>query len=196
MEKRHKVFIAINLPPDIKKVLARHQEKYQEIPAKWISQSNMHITLEFLGDLTDQEIGDTCKIAKEVAERHNSLTINLNNISFGPHKKISLSAGRQAPKMIWASGQKSKELTDLKNDLTESLLESVRFAPESREFTPHVTLARISEWQFKTMEPEEVPEIDENIELIFTAESLEVMESVSKREGPVYEVLESCEFKP
>lgn len=188
MEKRHRIFIAINLPADVKKALAKYQAKWPELPARWTDQNNLHITLEFLGDLTDQEIGDTCMIAKEVALRHRVFSVNLNRIIFGPKNKFP-------PRMIWAEGEKSKEIFDLKNDLQNSLLESVRFAPESREFTPHITLARISEWQFKAIEPEEVPEVNENIELIFTVESIEVMESINKRNGPVYEILESCQLK-
>lgn len=188
MEKRHRVFIAINLPSDIQKYLARYHDKWPEIPAKWISQQNLHITLEFMGDLTDQEIADTCKISHEVASRHEAFSVNLNKVLFGPKNKFP-------PKMIWAEGEKSEELASLKNDLQDSLLESVNFALESHEFSPHVTLARISEWEFRKLEPEEVPEINEDIELVFTVESIEVMESEMKRGGPVYTTLETCPFK-
>jgi 2'-5' RNA ligase len=188
MEKRHRVFIAINLPEDIKKFLAKYREKWSELPAKWTAKDNLHITLEFLGDLTDQEIADACKIVKEVTKRHNVFSINLNKIIFGP-------AGKFPPRMVWAMGEKSKELSDLRSDLQKSLLESVRFSPENRGFAPHITLARISEWQFKAIDPDERPEVNEDINLIFTAETIEVMESKLKRGGPVYEILESCELK-
>jgi 2'-5' RNA ligase len=52
-------------------------------------------------------------------------------------------------------------------------------------------LARISEWEFKKFEIDERPEINEEIDLFFTAESIEVMESELKRGGPVYTILES-----
>jgi RNA 2',3'-cyclic 3'-phosphodiesterase len=188
MEKRHRVFIAINLPDDVKKALVKYQEKWPELPGKWTTKDNLHITLEFLGDLIDQEIDDTCRIVKEVAEKHNSFSINLNKIVFGPENKFP-------PKMVWAEGDKSKELSVLKNDLQKSLLESVRFSPEERSFSPHVTLARIKEWQFKLIEPEERPDVNENIDMVFTAETIEVTESQLKKGGPVYTILESCEFK-
>jgi 2'-5' RNA ligase len=41
------------------------------------------------------------------------------------------------------------------------------------------------------MDQEEIPEVDEIIDLAFTVESIEVMESELKRGGPVYTVLES-----
>ena len=184
MEKRHRVFIAINLPEEVKKELARFSDKWPELPAKWTPKNNLHITLEFLGDLTDQEIGDTCEIVKEVAKRHKSFDINLNKVLYGPPKK-------NPPRMVWCDGEKSEELGELKNDLEESLLEKVRFRPDEKSFITHITLARILEMEFRMFDLDERPEINEDIDLVFTVESIEVMESELKRGGPQYTILES-----
>jgi len=184
MEKRHRIFIAINLPEEVKKELARFYERCRELPAKWTSKDNLHITLEFLGDLTDIEIGDVCQVVKEIAKRHNSFSINLNKILYGPPKK-------NPPKLVWVNGEKLEELVDLKEDLQEALLEKVAFRPEGKGFIPHITLARILEMEFKNFDLDERPEINEDIDLIFTVDSIEVMESELKRGGPVYTILES-----
>jgi len=184
VEKRHRIFIAINLPEEIKKKLFNYSEKYPELPCKWTNKNNLHITLEFLGTLTDEEVGEVCVIVKDVAQRHSCFSLNINQILYGPVKKIP-------PRMIWAEGEKSKELSSLREDLENSLTEKVRFVPENRTFAPHITLARISAWEWKGIEPEERPEINEKIDLIFTIESIEVMESELKREGPQYTILES-----
>lgn len=188
MEKRHRVFVAINLPTEIKKELSAYSEKWLDLPAKWTAKDNLHITLEFLGALTDEEIGEVCVAVKEVAEKHESFSLNLTNILYGPPKKMP-------PKMVWAEGEVSEELSVLREDLENALTERVRFVPENRTFAPHITLARISAMEFRAIEPEEVPEINENIDLQFTVESIEVMESVLKREGPIYEILESHQLK-
>ena len=195
MEKRHRIFIAINLPEDIKRELAGYQQKYTELPAKWTAKDNLHITLVFLGDLTDIELADACAVIKKVSELHKSFSINLNKIVYGPPLRPGSGQAKMPPKFVWAAGEKSEELSDLKNDLEELLLEKINFRPEGRGFTPHITLARISEWQFRQIEPEERPEINENIDLAFTVESIEVMESELKRGGPVYTILESRELK-
>ncbi len=93
--------------------------------------------------------------------------------------------------MVWAEGEKSEELTDLKNDLEECLLEKVKFRPDEKSFVSHITLARISEWEFKKFDLDERPDINEDVDLIFTVESIEVMESELKRGGPQYTILES-----
>jgi 2'-5' RNA ligase len=187
MEKRHRIFIAMNLPEEVKKELFSYSEKWPELPAKWTEKDNLHITLEFLGNLTDEEIGEVCLAVKGVAERHESFDLNINKILYGPPNKIP-------PRMVWAEGGKSKELTELREDLENSLTEKVRFVPENRVSAPHITLARISAWEFRAIEPEEVPEINEKIDLPFTVESIEVMESILKRNGPEYQVLESREL--
>ena len=184
MEKRHRVFVAINLPEEVKKELFLYSEKWPELPAKWTEKDNLHITLEFLGALTDEEVGEVCVTVKDVATRHGSFSLNLTQILYGPPKKMP-------PKMVWAQGEKSEELAELREDLENSLTEKIRFVPENRIFAPHITLARISAFGFKAIEPEERPEINETIDLPFTVESIEVMESEMHRGGPVYTVLES-----
>jgi 2'-5' RNA ligase len=202
MEKRHRIFVAINLPQDVKKELFACSEKYAELfrslsdresstksgPAKWTEKDNLHITLEFLGNLTEEEMGEVCLAVKGAAEKHASFSLSLNQILYGPPKKIP-------PKFIWATGEKSKELSLLRQDLEDSLIEKVRFVPENRTFAPHITLARINAWEWKGIEPEERPEINENIDLIFTVESIEVMESEMARGGPVYTIIESHQLK-
>ena len=187
MEKRHRIFIAINLPEDVKKQLASYLKKWPDLPAKWTERNSIHITVEFLGHLTDEEMADACLATKEVAARHNSFSINLSKILYGPVGKIP-------PKMVWAEGEKSEELSLLREDLENSLAEKVRFIPENRVFAPHITLARIKEWEWRSIEPEERPEIEEGIDLAFTVESIEVMESELKRNGPEYTVLDSFEL--
>ncbi len=192
MEKRHKIFVAINLPGDIKKQLFLYSQKFLDLPARWVPKDNLHITLEFLGALTDMEIGEICVAVKEVAERHGSFTIELQKVLYGPPlRQGSAGQAQTIPKMVWVEGKKSKELAMIRQDLENTLTEKISFIPESRAFAPHITLARINAMEFRQIEPEEVPEINEVIDLAFTVESIEVMESEMRKGGPVYTILES-----
>ncbi len=187
MEKRHRVFIAISLPDDVKKALFLYSKKWPELQAKWAVKDNLHITLEFLGDLTDEEIGEVCTAVKDVAKRQSCFSLNLNQILYGPPEKMP-------QRMVWAMGEKSKELSALRQEVENALIEKVSFIPENRTVAPHITLARIGAWAWKQIEPEERPEINESIDLLFTVESIEVMESALKRGGPQYIILESHEL--
>jgi 2'-5' RNA ligase len=186
----HRIFIAINLPEDIKKELISFQEKWPALPIRWTQKENLHITLVFIGNTSDEDILNIFKTVREAASRHKSFSINLNRISYGPPKK--------PPRMVWVIGEKSKELAELKDDLENSLLNLVGQkykALESQPFSPHITLGRIREWEFRKIEPEERPEVNEEISFNFQVESIEVMESELKRGGSEYTILESMKLK-
>jgi len=189
--RKRRIFIAINLPEKIKKKLMDYQSKWPNLPIRWIKPENLHLTLAFLGYLSDEELLEVLKITKEVASRNSSFLINLKKIIYGPPKKMP-------PRMVWAEGEKSEELGKLQKDLENSLLSSSFKGlpePEARPYTPHITLGRIRAWEFRQIEPEERPKIAEEISLSFEVNSIEVMESVLKRGGAEYTILESCPLK-
>ncbi len=163
---RHRIFIAINLPENIKKKLSFFQEKWSELPIRWTKKESLHITLEFLGYISDEELVQVCQNTKELTSKHKSFIVNLNKICYGPPKKMP-------PKMVWVIGEKIKELN----------------------ISPHITLGRIRVWEWKQIEPEERIEVNEEINLSFEVNSIEVMESVLKKRGAKYIVLETCPLK-
>lgn len=197
---KRRIFVAINFPEDIKEKLSNYQNNWPDLPARWVKKDNLHITLVFLGYLLDEELIEVFKAAKEAAQKNKSFFINLKKICYGPPKKTlprspRPSAGDRAPRMVWAEGEKSQELADLKESLEVSLLERVRPSPlekgRGRPFSPHITLARIRKWEFRQMELEERPQIDEYISLDFEVNSIEIMESNLKKGGAEYTILES-----
>lgn len=185
---RHRIFIAINLPEDVKKELASHQQKWPELPIRWTRPENIHITLAFLGYLSDEEVAEVCKIVAEVVSKNQPLFINLIKILYGPPKKMP-------PRMVWVEGEQSKELTKLKNDLDNALSAGSGYQKETRPYTPHITLGRIRQWEFRQIEPEDRPQVETDLSLGFDVSSIEVMESFLKRGGAEYTVLETCDLK-
>jgi len=180
---RHRIFVAINLPQDIKEKLVEYQAKWPELPVRWTEKENLHITLEFLGDLTDEELIELCQKTTEIASEKKTFAVHLNKICYGPPNKkppYSMSSSRSfqrssrgTPRMVWVTGEKIKEFN----------------------IAPHITLGRIKTWEFRRLELEERPQIAEDIDLTFEVASIEVMESDLKREGPEYVILESCLLK-
>jgi 2'-5' RNA ligase len=189
---RHRIFIAINLPENTRKRLLSYQEKWPNLPIKWTYKDNLHITLLFLGYLTDEELLDVIRDAEKIITQKESFQISLNKIIYGPPKKLP-------PKMIWAIGETSEEFTDLQKSLEEGVYNEPLPDSEKREkgnyFTPHVTLGRLKSFEFNQMDLEEIPEINEDINLSFLVESIEIMESELKKNGPHYTILESFQLK-
>ena len=170
MKTRKRIFVAVNLPDKIKEKLIGYQSQWNEIPANWTKKENLHITLSFLGYLADEDLPDV-----------------LDKICYGPK-------GKNPPRMIWATGE-SEELSNLQRELEKSLIFSIEGDEtkinQSKKNTIHVTLARIRQWDFRRIDPEESPIIDNDIAISFPVNSVDIMESVLKKGGPKYIVLES-----
>jgi 2'-5' RNA ligase len=181
--QKHRVFTAINLPESIKKELLSYKKIWPDLPARWVNENNIHITLNFLGYIPSDDLMEVFKAVENVTSKHSCFYVKLNKIQYGPEKKIP-------PRMIWVKGEKSDELSRLKNDLDKALDNY-----ENRGFSPHITLARIRAWDFKKIDPEERPEVLQEIDLSFEVESIEVMESVLKKGGPEYTILERFNLK-
>ena len=196
MKKR--IFIAINLPEDVRTVLVEYQNKYKDvIPASWTKPENLHITLLFIGDAEEEGIPEIKKTIQDVVVQQKSFSLTLNRNCYGPPQIIppqTVVVQRiEPPRMIWAIGEKSEKFNLLCDKLEEALASSpkIRFKPENRENILHITLARIKEWEWRRIEPDERPEIEEDINLSFEVKSVELMESKLKRTGPEYITLES-----
>lgn len=181
---KHRIFVAVNLPEDLKNNLLKYREKWPDLPVRWAKKEKIHITLAFLGYLSEEEILEVCQAVRMVAAKSQPFSISLNKIVYGPPKKTP-------PRMIWVEGESNKDLAKLQNELEKNLLE---FRSEKRQFKPHITLGRIKTWQWKEMNPEERPEVNEEINLNFEVEAIEVMESFLKKTGPEYAVLESAKL--
>ena len=173
---RHRVFIAINLPEDVRKQLAGYQLKWPELPIRWTKKDSLHITLEFLGHVTDEELLPILRNAKDFASQHKSFEVKLSKIIYGPPDKMP-------PRMIWAVAAPQSGASLALFGRGEKI--------EELGITPHITLGRIQTWQWKQIEPEERPEVNEDINLTFEVNSIEVMESNLTRGGPKYTILES-----
>ncbi len=178
---KHRIFIAVNLPKDIKQTLLREQREIpRDLPVKLVKQDNFHITLAFLGYVRKEQIPKICEVVKGVAERHIAFSINLEKIGYGPPHRIP-------PQMVWVFGARSKELSEISRELEQELLGRKNV----RDFVPHITLGRIREWQWRRIEPEERPAIEKDICLEFKVKSIDIMESRLKRAGAEYTILQS-----
>jgi len=178
----HRIFLAINLPEKIKTELLGCKERWPELPARWTTPDNLHITLVFLGSTSDKELKNVQEITKKVAANYKTFTLFLSQIVYGPTER--------QPKMIWAKGKTSKELLSLQKDLAQAL-----GYQEEHLFSLHITLARLKEWEFRKVAPEERPQVKEEISLKIPVSSLEVMESKLKRGGAEYSIIQSILLK-
>ena len=124
-----RMFIALDLPEDIRQQLADLQRGLRE--ARWVTPNNLHLTLQFLGDIDGGLAGDIDTALTQL--RHEAFSLSLEGIgTFGE--------GRQL-RTLWTGVTPSEPLMRLQAKVVRAI-ESAGFQPETRRFKPHVTLAR------------------------------------------------------
>ncbi len=93
-----RVFIAIDIDDKIRKAIADLQKQIaskvdvKQGDIKWVEPNNIHLTLKFLGEISDEQLAEVNEIAKKVAQAHQKFTLDIESVgSFG---------GRSA-KIVW-----------------------------------------------------------------------------------------------
>ncbi len=143
MKKR--IFIAIELPKEIKQNLLRVQQNFKdlkversEIPTavgtKCVKSEHMHLTMVFLGDIDEARISEIEEICSKVAK--NFLPFEMEFIGLGAFPN-----SRQ-PHILWVGIKDSEKLISLQKELAVGL-KRAGFRIEDRKFVPHLTLARL-----------------------------------------------------
>lgn len=177
--------MAINLPENIKKRLLEFGKKWEHLPVRWTKKDSLHLTLVFIGYVSNEEMLEICRITRDVALKFEPFNIGFKHILCGPINK--------PPRMIWLKGKANAILVEIKKELEEALTGSGKigaFRIENRPFSPHITLARIKMGQWHNL-PEQ-PEIDQEFKFSVPVSSLDVMESDLRGDGAEYTILESC----
>ncbi|MDP3982046.1 MAG: RNA 2',3'-cyclic phosphodiesterase [bacterium] len=180
------VFIALNLKDSVKRELLLVKERFPELPARWVSLDNLHITLAFLGNRSQKEIAHTANVLQKIGEEQKPIDISFSEISYGPPQG--------PPCMVWALLEPNALLNSLQKEIVQDLAKANLYKQEKSTFSPHVTLARLKELQFQNIEQEEQPNVSEPLSLACKISSMEIMESRQGRGVMKYTEIESIPF--
>ncbi len=131
-------FIAIELPENVKKIITLTQNTLKAGNAswlRWVSPDSIHLTLKFLGDISSDKIDEIKMAVTDAALGTNPFTLNIDGLGVFPNiKRIQV---------VWVGlGGDMKILSGLQKRV-ESNLAILGYPEENREFTPHLTLARV-----------------------------------------------------
>lgn len=104
---------------------------------KWVDPAGIHLTLAFLGELTDGQLAKAMQASDAAAWQ-------IAPFKFRLAKLRTFGAPRQ-PRVVWAGvDEPTGTLLRLQQLLTREL-EQRGFTVETRPFSPHLTLARVKE---------------------------------------------------
>ncbi|MCL6500508.1 MAG: RNA 2',3'-cyclic phosphodiesterase [Candidatus Pacearchaeota archaeon] len=166
-------FLAVELPGELKKELARIQTLITEAKMKFVEQENLHLTLKFLGELSDFQVNKVKEALKQV--NFEKFRANLGTIGVFPSPNFV--------RVIWVSLEPSEKVKELHN-LIDTALEKEKFHGD-KAFESHITLARVKFIKNKQEFIERLKEIKvEPIE--FKVEKFVLMKSMLTEKGPIY----------
>jgi 2'-5' RNA ligase len=183
-----RVFIAIDIDEKIRKAIADLQKQIaskvdvKRGDVKWVEPKNIHLTLKFLGEISDKMATEVSGITKMVAESHKNFTLDIGSVgSFG---------GRSA-KVVWVGVSKgAEELLALQKDL-EGRLAQAGYPKEDRDFSAHLTLCRVRNPKAGVKLAEAVKQFERLKLGSVAADALCVYQSQLTPAGPIYTLLGS-----
>ena len=186
-------FIAIALPDELKLGLVKLQAqlKLGKPPSvKWVDPNSTHLTLKFLGDILADRIGDITGAIEEAIQGIPPFHLEVKDLGVFPNLK--------RVQVVWVgiSGEIDR-LSQLQQRI-ESNLAPLGFAPESRPFTPHLTLARVRD-QALPDERQKIGQLIANTRFeatyAFEVDAINLMKSQLTREGAIYSRINSVRLK-
>lgn len=184
--KKHRIFIAINPSDNFKKQVGRVQNEFANLPMRWVKPENIHLTLTFIGYISDEETANLCKSVSEALANEKMFDIKFVLTKLGPNEN--------SPRLIWLEGEENEPLARIKSKVENAVFDSgINYKAEYRKFRPHITIGRIKQKEWR--ENFRGTKIDKKINLEFTAENVEVMESILKKTGAEYAILETIHLK-
>ena len=135
MEKL-RTFIAIDLDPDVRSRFKSAQDLLETTGAdiRWVKPERAHLTLKFLGDTASDQVEDIGSALKSIASDTDDFEVVFGGLGvFGPKKR---------PRVLWVGVQTGLEQLRGLQKAIDRTLKKAGFDPETKEYSPHLTLGR------------------------------------------------------
>jgi 2'-5' RNA ligase len=184
-----RTFIAIPLPDECRNLLDRMQQALRSYDAdvRWVSVPSIHLTLKFLGEVDPDRIPNLSESLERDTRSQHSFSLRLHGLGCFPNQKN--------PRVIWCGiDGDTGHLSELQQQV-ESTCTRFGFAPENRDFLPHLTLGRVK--GKRNLQPLiECIKMGTDLESSFTAGHFHIYQSTLKPRGAVYSILKAITLNP
>jgi len=173
-----RLFIAIDLPPDILKEIDRlvtDLKKKELFTGRYVLLEKIHLTLHFLGETRNDVMPKLDNLLSAIAVNKFTATLRtLDYIRRGPDIKI-IYLSVIAPELHILAKKIQHALVDFRE-------------PEQRDFLPHITLARVKQVNDKDALVKYINEVSA-VPLTFDISEFVLKESVFSPDGHIHTVL-------
>ena len=185
-----RVFLALNLDEPIKSQLLRLQNRLDKIGAdvRWGKAEQIHLTVKFLGEITDQMAADVCRLCQNISAEFEPFEFGVRSAGcFANH-------GR--PRVLWVGVEDPSGSVRRLNERIEKTLAPLGLRRERRVFKPHVTLGRVrSATNALDLRAEVVKGTNFEAGVAQTSE-ITIYASELGPDGPIHRVIGRAKFAP
>ena len=186
-----RLFVAMEIPSEVRDEFAAlinelraADSSFSKNRARWVRPENLHVTLKFIGHVDNGKL-DAIRAALAEVRFDDPVEMRFRGLGFFPNAK--------RPRVFWAGMEASANLSPLAAEV-DTRLKKLGIPSETKEFAPHLTLARF--------DPPGISEglsaiVQENVAREFGAvasREFHLFESKTKPTGAEYTRLESFPF--
>lgn len=133
-----RLFVAIQLPEELKTALGRVQQELKEmlppISAAWTKPDNLHLTLRFLGPVENGRVAELQSRLRENLSAFGELELNCDRLGCFPDLRF--------PRVVWTWVHDAGERLPVLHRRVEEAVGGLAEKPAEGHFVGHVTIAR------------------------------------------------------
>jgi len=133
MSERLRLFVAVDLPRDVRGALAAWAARAAPDGVRLVPEENLHLTLAFLGSRSKAQAVAVGALLPGVAEPLGELR-SAGALWLSPRR----------PTVLTVALSLTPQLQALRTAVSEALSTSVGYEPDRRRFRPHVTVGRVA----------------------------------------------------
>lgn len=138
MSEAIRSFVAVSISEGARRQIAELLDRLRCGPCpevRWVRPELMHLTLAFLGEVS-QDFLESAKVRLgEVAQQHKAFAVQLKGLGAFPSPSHA--------RVVWIGMDQGRgEVSALQKDVARALC-SVGYQPERRPFSPHLTTGRL-----------------------------------------------------
>jgi len=188
-----RAFFCLELKAELKEKLSNISSQLTRADAhvSWVKPENLHITIKFLGEISDGLIPNLKALAREAI---NSAKIEAPVTYLFDHLGAFPNPNR--PKVIWVGSKTESEPLQLLAQKLEQALSTIGFAKERDHFVTHVTVGRLKEEGSGVAKLIQVMQKIEPFEFSAQLDRLTLMKSDLTPGGSIYTPVFQIPFSP
>lgn len=180
-----RTFVAVEVSDGVRSQtveLIRRLCRASEAKVSWVAPANMHMTLKFLGDQSDEDVAAICQAVREGAA------------SVEPFEFYCRGAGAfpdaQRPRTLWLGVTEGLDCFRSLHAAIDAALAKRRFPKDRQQFRPHLTIGRVRSAGPQVRSLSEALRACEDFDAgPTTVDEVTVFASELSPAGPTYEVL-------